>query len=156
MKNIVSMMLIASLGLFMLVFTGCKEETYTPEPLPQITISGTVYADLDLNIANDKAPAGVKIIFRIDSRDLVQTPITGYTYNVLEYTTTVGADGAYTITLPTATFAGVNVDIIPVDFKNDQIQIDNSRKLMTYIGGLSGVTTQSSQVYFQDLAYVAI
>lgn len=152
MKNIISIMLIAAFGV-MLVFTGCKEEEYTPEPLPMVTVSGTVEADMDLGDAGLEAvPNGTKIIFRINAQSLVQNPIAGYTYEVLQYETTV-TDGAYTIELPTAVHAGVPVTIVPVDFQANQTQADDSFKSVTYVGNINGVNTQKGERFFVDLTF---
>lgn len=152
MKNIISIMLIASLGM-LLMFTGCKEDEYVPEPLKMVTVSGTVESDMDLGDAGLEAvPNGTKIIFRIDSRDLVASPIAGYTYQVLQYEAVV-TDGAYTIQLPSVKFNAVNVDIVPVDFKANQKQADDSFKEKTFYGVASGTVTQEGERYFVDLTY---
>ncbi len=152
MKNIISIMLIASLGM-LLVFSGCKEDEYVPEPLKMVTVSGTVEADLDLGDAGLEAvPNGTVIIFRIDSRDLVAAPAAGYTYQVLQYEAVV-TDGAYTISLPSVNFAAVNVDIVPVDFKANQKQVDDSFKEKTCVGIASGTAIQEGERYYVNLAY---
>jgi hypothetical protein len=152
MKNIFSILLIATLGM-LLVFTGCKEDEYVPEPLKTVFVSGTVKGDIDLGEAgNENVPNGTKIIFRIDSRDLVQNPIAGYTYQILQYETTV-VDGAYSIELPTVKFQAVPVDIVPVDFKANQMQADDSFKEKTFWGNAVTTTTQEGEVTFQDLTY---
>jgi hypothetical protein len=152
MKNIISVVLIASLGM-LLMFTGCKEEEYVPEPLKMVTVSGTVEADMDLGDAGlESVPNGTKIIFRIDSQDLVASPIAGYTYQTLQYETTV-TDGKYTIDLPTVKFQGVAVDIIPVDFKANQTQVDDSFKEKTFFGTANATVTQEGERFFVDLTY---
>lgn len=155
MKNIFSIMLIAVLGLTV-AFTSCNDEEHETEPLPTAVIQGTVKAQLDLNNTNpENVPNGTKVIFRIDSRDLVQSPIAGHEYKVLQYEVTV-QDGAYSITVPSAVFAAVNVDIVPVDFQYDQVQADNSKIERTYLGGVTAVATQADEVYFVNLTYNAI
>ena len=152
MKNIISVMLIAALGA-LLVFSGCKEEEYVPEPLAKVTVSGTVEAQMDMDdVELEAVPNGQKIIFRIDSRDLVMNPIAGYAYQTLQYEATV-TDGKYSIELPCVNFQAVNVDIIPVDFKANQEQVDNSFKEKTYEGNFSGVAIQEGERYFVNLTY---
>jgi hypothetical protein len=152
MKNIISIMLVASLGM-LLVFSGCKEDEYVPEPLKMVTVSGTVKGDMDLgNAGMEDVPDGTKIIFRIDSQDLCASPIAGYTYQTLQYETTV-VDGSYTISLPTVKFQGVNVDIVPVDFSTDQTQADDTEKEKTFWGIANAVTTMEGERYFVDLTY---
>lgn len=152
MKNIISIMLVATLGV-LLVFTGCKEDEYVPEPLPMVTVSGTVQAEMNLSTAGlESVPNGTKVIFRINSQSLVQTAIAGYTYEVLQYEATV-TDGKYTIQLPTAVHAGVPVTIIPVDFQANQTQADNSFKEKTYVGVANGVNTQKGERFFVNLTF---
>ncbi|MDD4148749.1 MAG: hypothetical protein PHE33_01850 [Bacteroidales bacterium] len=152
MKNIISVLLIATLGV-LLTFTGCKEDEYVPEPLPMVTVSGTVKADMNLATAGyEFVPNGTKVVFRINSQSLVQNPIAGYTYEVLQYETTV-TDGKYSIQLPTSVHAGVPVTITPVDFQANQTQADNSFKEVTYVGSVSGVNTQKGERFFVNLTY---
>ncbi len=155
MKNIISIMMVAAIGM-LLVFTGCKEEEYQTEPLKMVTLSGTVKAELNLSTAGlESVPNGTKIIFRIDSQDLVQAPIAGYTYQILQYEATV-VDGTYTIQLPAVKFNAARVDITPVDFQTDQIQPDNSRLEKTYIGNSAIEFIQEGERYFENLTYTAI
>jgi len=152
MKNIISIMLIASLGM-LLVFTGCKEDEYVPEPLKMVTVTGTVKADMDLGEAgNENVPDGTKIIFRINSQNLVQNPIVGYTYQVLQYEATV-TGGFYTIELPSVKFQAVPVDVVPVDFKANQTQGDDSFKEKTFYGNPVPTTTQEGEITYHDLTY---
>lgn len=152
MKNIISIMLIASLGM-LLMFTGCKEDEYVPEPLKTVTVTGTVKANIDDGeVGNENVPDGTKIIFRINSQDLVQNPIAGYTYQVLQYEATV-TGGYYTIDLPTVKFQAVPVTVVPVDFKANQMQADDSFKEKTFLGIGSATTTQEGEITYLDLTY---
>jgi len=152
MKNIFSIMLIATFGM-LLVFTGCKDDEYVPEPLKTVTVTGTVKADMDLGEAgNENVPDGTKIVFRINSQDLVQNPIAGYTYEVLQYETTV-TGGVYSIDLPTVKFQAVVVDVVPVDFKANQMQADDSFKEKTFWGNAVPTTTQEGEITYHDLTY---
>lgn len=152
MKNIISIMLIASLGM-LLVFSGCKKDEYVPEELKKVTLSGSVKTDMHLGVAGlEKVPDGTKIIFRIDSRDLCAAPVAGYTYEVLQYETTV-TGGTYTITLPTVKFNGVTVNIVPVDFTAKQVQGDLTEKDKVFTGVTASVVTMEGERYFQDLTF---
>ncbi len=119
MKNIISIMLVAAFGV-LLVFTGCKEEEYTPEPLQTVTVAGQILTDLDLtDVDVNFVPDGTKIIFRIDSRDLVAVPEAGYNYQTLQYETTV-TDGFFSIDLPTVNFNAVPVEVVLDAFVAEQ------------------------------------
>ncbi|PLX08563.1 MAG: hypothetical protein C0596_06820 [Marinilabiliales bacterium] len=102
------------------MFTGCKEEEYTPEPLPMVTIEGQVITQLDMTNADvEFVPDCTKIIFRIDAQDLVAVPEAGYTYQILQYETTV-ADGMFTIDLPCVNFNAVPVEVVLDPFVAEQ------------------------------------
>ena len=119
MKNIISIMLVAAFGV-MLVFTGCKEEVYVPEELQKVTIKGQILTDLDLtDVDINFVPDGTKIIFRIDSRDLVAVPEAGYNYQTLQYETIV-TDGFFSIDLPSVNFNAVGVEVVLDPFIAEQ------------------------------------
>lgn len=129
MKNIISIMLIASLGM-LLVFSGCKEDEYVPEPLQKVVVKGQVLTQLDLTNAGIEKVSNAKIIFRIDSRDLCAAPIAGYTYQVLQYEATV-TDGLFEIQLPTVKFNNVPVEVTLVEFVAEQtLGVDNKKDMV--------------------------
>jgi len=131
MKNIISIMLIAAFGV-MLVFTGCKEEEYTPEPLAMVTVQGQVITDLDLtDVDINFVPNGTKIIFRIDSRDLVAVPEVGYNYQILQYETTV-TDGQFSIDLPSVNFNAVGVEVVLDEFVAEQTDPADDDYMMVF------------------------
>ncbi|MDD2345909.1 MAG: hypothetical protein PHY85_07165 [Bacteroidales bacterium] len=154
MKNIISIMLIAAFGV-MLVFTGCKEEEYTPEPLPMVTVSGQVLTELDLtNAVAERVPAGTTIIFRINARDLVAVPIVGYAYQTLQYETTVGADGTFTIQLPTVNFNAVPVEVVLNPFVKEQtIAADNKKEMVFESSSNYNFTTTEGEDYYKVYVY---
>jgi hypothetical protein len=155
MKNIISIMLIASLGM-LLVFSGCKEEEYVAEPLKMVTVTGQVLTELDLtNAGIEKAPDGTKIIFRIDSRDLCASPIAGYTYQVLQYEATVD-DGQFTIQLPAVKFNNVPVEVTLVEFVEEQtIGVDNKKEMVFYTWSNYDFTVTEGGTYHLVIEYDA-
>ncbi|MDD4215901.1 MAG: hypothetical protein PHZ24_01005 [Bacteroidales bacterium] len=153
MKNIISIMLIASLGI-LLVFTGCKEDEYVAEPLKTVTIKGHVLTELDLtNVGMEKVPNGTKLIFRIDSKDLIAVPEAGYTYQILQYETTV-TDGNFTITLPTVKFKNVPVEVTLVDFVARQTQPGDIKKDMIFTSTSNfDFNTTEGETYYKVFNY---
>ncbi len=148
-------MMFALMGI-LFVFAGCKDEDDQLEPLKKVTVSGAVQAELDLSNAGlEPVPNGTKILFRINSMDLVQTPIAGYTYEILQYSTTV-TDGEYTIDLPAVKFNSATVSIIPVDFQAEQLQADDSKKDKTYVGIATTLNISEGQRYFKNVNYADI
>ena len=150
-----SMFILAILlgGLF--AFTSCdKTEEVDPGTTPTATITGTVYADLDLSDANmEEAPQGTEIYFRINAQDLVLTPQAGYTYQTLQYKATVDADGKYSIKLPSANHAAVAVNILGNQFETQQTQADDSYKDVVFFHAGVVQGTLADQTYYVDLAY---
>lgn len=155
MKNII----ILSIALVALLFTmsSCEPKAPETEPVAKVTVSGIVEAELNIaTIGLETVPSGTKLIFRIDSKDLVQSPSTTYQYQILQYETTVGADGKYSIELPAVKFKAAAVTIIPVEFEAEQRQADNSTiKRKIYTGIPTGLTVQEGERYFLNLAYAA-
>ena len=136
------------------VLNSCKKDTYEEVELKTVTISGTVYADLDITSAGvEKVGAGTKIIFRIDSKDLVQAPVAGHVYEILQYETTTKDEGKYEISLPTVKFKDVTVDIIPVDFEKAQKTGADTYKDKVYTGNTAQIKTREGGRYFQDLTF---
>lgn len=89
------------LASFAFVFSSCeKEEDYSAPAMTTAKIEGRVEADLNQETTGlEKVPAGTKIFARINTADLVQNPIAGYTYEDKIYTTTVTAEGKYSFTV---------------------------------------------------------
>jgi len=154
MKNIISIMLVAAFGV-MLVFTGCKEEEYTPEPLAEVTVEGQVITELDLtNAVSEFVPAGTKIIFRINAADLVAVPEAGYNYQTIQHETTVGSDGTFTIKLPAVNFNAVAVEVELVDFVAEQtIAVDNKKDMIFSSTGLYDFNVTEGEDYYYVYTY---
>ncbi len=151
MKKLFSIIVIALMGAF--VMSSCEKE-YETEPLKNITISGTVKANLDLTAANPgDAPNGTKLIFRIDAEDLCQVPDTTYAYNTLQYEVEVSG-GKYSVELPSVNFKAVSVDIVPVDFKANQIQdATGAVKEKVFSCSPRTIAIREGEVYFEDITF---
>ena len=95
--------------LLSLSVTSCKKDSATTntKTTGSASVSGTLKANLDMTndttqngtpqIQNENVPAGTLITFIIDSKDLQDNPDSAYVYPKLEYTTTVEANGAFSI-----------------------------------------------------------
>ncbi|MEA1874513.1 MAG: hypothetical protein U9N51_08820 [Bacteroidota bacterium] len=153
MKKSLFITMILLAGVF--TFTSCDNtEEVEPGTNPTAVIKGTVYADIDLSDGGmEEAPQGTEIFFRINAQDLVLNPQAGYAYQTLQYKATVGADGTYSITLPTATHQAVNVTIQGNQFETEQTQTDDSIIDKIYTAGATGQATQAEQTYFVDINY---
>lgn len=88
------------------VFTTSCKKIENPAPLNVIenagtaTISGIAYADLDDQDAEPEyAPTGTKVTVAIDQNDFPGASTYGNNPNLLLYTTTVGANGAFSLTV---------------------------------------------------------
>jgi hypothetical protein len=154
MKNIISIMLIASLGM-LLVFSGCKKDEVVQEPLKNVTVKGQVLTQIDLtNAGIETAPTGTKIIFRIDSRDLVAAPVSGYTYLVRQYEATVDADGYFSIELPSVNFNAVPVEVVLNPFVAEQTIAADNKKDMIFETTLNyDFTITEGEDYYKVFTY---
>ncbi|HQP03717.1 MAG TPA: hypothetical protein PLP11_03840 [Bacteroidales bacterium] len=153
MKKLFPVLLVMFIGVAAFL-TSCEEETPTADPLPTATIEGVVYANIDLtNAVNEKAPAGTKIFFRINANELVLNPLPGYTYETLQYETTVNSEGKYTIELPCATHQNVNVAVTPNDFSAVR-QINATTTDTHYFdGGVLNQTIRNGEKHYLDIMY---
>lgn len=102
MKNIAILAVI--FGAF--IFTTSCKKIVEPTALNVIenagtaTISGIAYADLDDQDAEAEfAPTGTKVTVAIDQNDFPGASTYNNNPNLLLYTTTVGANGAWTVTV---------------------------------------------------------
>ena len=118
------------------------------EPLKKVTVEGQVLTELDLtNAVLESVPTGTKIIFRIDSRDLVAAPVAGYTYQVLQYEATVDADGYFSVELPSVNFNAVPVEVVLNPFVAEQTIAADNKKDMVYESSSNYVITSYSIHY---------
>lgn len=114
---------------------SCEKEEQTPREAGSANVSGVV--EVNSNLANDTlsdgtfdakwetVPAGTKLTFIINGYDLDPNPDPGYAYKNELYSTSVGEDGSYSVSLPayetpinaTVQFDDFAVDVI--DFGTD-------------------------------------
>jgi hypothetical protein len=114
---------IGSSMLLTLAFTACQNEnTVNPRPSDEIVstvvVKGRVKAELNnTNAVVENAPAGLKIVAEISSRDLVLNP-TSTNYPSKYYEGTVDNNGEYTITVEVGP-NGSDVEVYFPDFRAD-------------------------------------
>ena len=104
-RKMFSIMAIAAIAL-----TSCKKDEPASSELGDATISGNVWAELDLTDADPEAIEGMQVTVIVDTRDWDQNPDPTYDYEERVYTTTTDANGDWSLTIP-ATEEGYNVDI---------------------------------------------
>ena len=123
-------------SLVALIFISCgKDEETLAVKNGSAKITGVAKCQLDLT-TNEKeyAPVGTKIIAIINTEDLVNSPDNNITYPDRAYTTTVGENGSYSLTIE-ANAKTVSVDISASDFEYNQVQADTItrvRKIYSY------------------------
>ncbi len=146
----ISAMILASI--FTLVSCD-KDEPKSPNTTPHATIKGIVYADLDLTNADlEFAPEGTKLFFRVDADDLMLSPNENVDYETLVYTTTVGNDGEYSISLPSANHQNVTVKISGNEFRVEQELTGDDEMTRFYLAPVTQ-STMAGQEYILDLTY---
>ncbi len=148
-KILLSLVVIAGI-----MMSSCKKEEETEAvPMKKATITGFVYADLDLTEAGfEYAPAGTKISAWIDTEELYLNPDPAVTYPKKYYETTVGGDGKFTLTIEVGNNP-VNVHIEPGDFWYDQeVDVDTYETKIYSMGEISIVAFQG-QTQIVDLVF---
>jgi len=124
MKNLAIVALLFSA--FVLTMSSCKKvEAPTAVDLMtaagNATISGIAYADLDDSDSDDEyAPAGTTLIVEVDPQDFPGVSSQNNNDNKMFYTATVGANGAWTVSVP-APKDPISVIVRPQDFRSDFI-----------------------------------
>lgn len=122
MKNLAIVALLFSA--FVLTMSSCKKvEAPTAVDIMttagNATISGIAYAVIDeSNSTNEYAPAGTNIIVEVDPQDFPGVSSQNNNDNKMFYTATVGANGAWTVSVP-APKDPTTVTIYPQDFRAD-------------------------------------
>ena len=122
-----------------LVMMSCKKtESAIPAAPGSATISGVIYAPLDLGndttsngvfisgYNNEFAPSGTMLTAIVDSYDLQKNPDNNFNYELLKFTTVVGDNGAFSFTGLPAYSEQISVEIRFSDFKANQAQFDPS------------------------------
>ncbi len=141
-------------SLMVLGLVSCtKEEDAIEVVNGSAKVTGFVEADLDLTTSGlEFAPAGTKIIAIINTEDLIANPDPNVNYPNKTYTTTVGANGIYTLNID-ANAKNVNVTIVANDFEYNRILNDTTieRKIYHCNGTTTSVIDQSNKII--DLNY---
>jgi hypothetical protein len=144
--------------LAVLVLVSCsKEETTTAEPG---TATITLNMGVNTDVTNDTTStggfqtnyevdqlAGKEVTFEVDSRDLQENPVSGYSYDKLYFTSTIGSDGVVTVTVP------ASKDAHTVTVKFPDLELDE-RDTETLNGVRSYVT--ESVVYTKSNLTVSV
>jgi hypothetical protein len=104
-RKIFSIMAIAAIAL-----VSCKKDDLNSTELGEATISGNLWADLDLTNTAVEGVNGMQVKVEINTMDWDQQPVAGFNYDKKVYTTTTNSSGDYTLTLP-ATDEGYTITI---------------------------------------------
>lgn len=165
MKNL---KLAFSIIVMALIAFACEDEKTNPVvENGSATISGIAYADLDemnnlfsLDEENmETAPEGTVLYATFSSEELVLVPNNNATYADIIVETTVGADGAYTFTVP-ANSNTFSVSITSDDFVSEFVDVDViADTVITYdkiytlsevsVGGIHTGVSRKQNLYFE-------
>ncbi|HET6245917.1 MAG: hypothetical protein H0V01_15210 [Bacteroidetes bacterium] len=137
-----------------LVFISACKKDEVPEGSNYTTkLSGLVKAELDLtNATTEFAPIGTRITFLINPNDLQMNPDTAANYDSYRYTTTVLAEGKYTIELP-AKNVGSMVKIVMDDFEYQTVYVGGTTQRKIYKGDPTETTIYAGTAKIMDLFY---
>jgi len=143
--------------LMLSLLAGCKkDETEQPSPITIneksfATVSGLVYAQLDYTNADPEfAPAGTKLIFKIDVSDYNSNEGSGQRYYITS--TTVGSDGSYSIDIPTTT-KGVDVEVIANEFTYMTKYSSTFTERSEYSANTSYLNLTTGEIQILDINY---
>ncbi len=156
----------AALAISAIAFVSCKkEEPVAPAEPGMATVQGTLWADLDTwNDTNSSGgyqhnpeyvPSGTKVTVIVDAMDLDQTPDAGFDYQDLKYTTTVGTNGAYSITNVPCYSTPITAKIYFNDFTADQVwgPLAGDKTHTVYTLGWASVTVYDGAIVVYDADY---
>jgi hypothetical protein len=157
MKNIAILAVI--FGAFVFT-TSCKKiEEPTAvnviESAGTATISGIAYADLDDTDPEDEfAPSGTKLLITVNQNQFPGATTYANNGNKLMYTATVGAQGAWSVTVK-APKTAITAVVWPQDFREDYKDAnDDTQSAEFYYDGASfNVTVVDGSAPIQDFKY---
>lgn len=154
-KSIFKISLLVALPLTVFLSSCSKDDETKNEPiaLGQTVVYGRVTADLTLNNGVlETAPAGTKINAWIEGSDLVLNPLYTVNYPRKYYTTTVDANGNYSLVIEAGSKA-VTVHIDPATFEYNQTLENGEKKVVNY--KTTGITKvgYNGQSQRQDFDY---
>lgn len=154
------------LFLVTLAFSCKKDEATSTKETGSASVSGTLKANLDITndttlngtpqIQYENVPQGTFISFIIDSKDLEDHPDTTYNYAKLQYNTTVGANGAFSVSLP-ANANAINAEVrfgdfsynVVVGFQGSTAITDNQ----IFTKGIDNITIYNKAVIIKEYTY---
>ena len=153
----------AALAISAIAFVSCKkEEPVAPAEPGSATIQGTLWANTNEDNDTDQwgfyqfnpeyAKAGVTVTAVIDGYDLDPTPDAGYDYPEMKYTTTIGTNGAYSITVPCYT-ESIDVELRFNDYTDNQLSGGNNQTTTFYMGTTYWVTVWDGSVTINDYTF---
>ena len=166
-KVMLSLLVVAGFGT---ALVSCKEEEpVQPKEAGTATVSGVAEADLETlgdTLDNgtymqmlEPVPSGTMIYFTYDSGELDPDRDMGYSYDEITLSTTVGANGEYSIELP-AVASGVDYTITFADFAHDQMIPDPNNGLpqtvtdrVIFTKGDETVTVHENSNIIRDWVY---
>jgi hypothetical protein len=146
-----------------LMSISCKDDEVpelTERNVPQATIQGKVWADLNVTIPGyENAPSGTQIMAQVWTGDLMPVEDEDFIHTYQNYETTVDGSGNYSVSVD-ATTAGLSVRFIMDDFEYNQIQginpADSSQippKRKIYSASDFSVGVVAGKTTIQDIFY---
>jgi len=152
------------------ISTAC-ENIDNPDPIPAIdstktaTIQGTAYANLDETNDttgvpeqdNERAPQGTTVKVVLDVEDLIPNPTPGVNYSSKTYTTTVDANGNFSVEVEAAD-AAINVELYMGSFNATRTLGGGGTEQALYLPQLfpynvqivAGLTSYNDVTYFPN------
>jgi hypothetical protein len=148
-RKMFSIMAIAALAL-----VSCKKDDVNSTELGEATITGNLWADLNLTSPGVEGVSGMQVKVEINTMDWDQQPVPGYNYDKKVYTTSTEASGDYTLTLP-ATDEGYTVTIEFEDLYTDRTTTLGTETVVVTRGDITKFIYSGASISTVDEATVS-
>jgi len=153
----------AVLAVGAIALVSCKkEEPVAPSSPGSATIQGTLWSNTNLDNDTDQwgfymynpeyAKTGVTFSAVIDGMDLDQTPDGSFNYSDVVTTGTIGANGAYTVSVPCYS-EWIDCEVRFNDYTDNQLSGGANDATKEYFGGSVWVSVYDGAVVIQDFTY---
>lgn len=143
----------SALAIVVIAMSACKKEELDTTELGSAEVKGNVWADLNLTNTVNEGAAGMQVTVEVNTSDWDQQPVAGYNYDKQVYTTTCGASGDYTLTIP-ATQEGYSIDVTFEDLYTTRVLSNSTENVKVTQADLTHFIYDGAVIESQDIAVV--
>ena len=143
----------SALAIIVIAMTACKKEELDTTELGSAEVKGNVWADLDLTNTTNEGAAGMQVTVEVNTSAWDQQPVAGYNYDKQVYTTTCGASGDYSLTIP-ATQEGYTITVTFEDLYTTRQLSSTTENVKVTMGDLTHFIYDGAVIESQDIGTV--